>query len=264
MTGSDSDTATSVFQSPREKFPDESSRLQRGASLDESELTGSCRRKVKSTELKRPASMMLPVLDMKERLPSQVSGSRKSSLGSELENDKKETVVVSSPEQRKAVYLHSSLLGDTVDQPDNVEHVFSYDQNSGSQAKRYPYGALLFSFLYDAVVTELTISVKRAIDLPTLDEDQEYVNSYVNVCIVPEDFYWQRTSVVENTSDPIFNETFHIPDVLHHKLRQYSLCFLVMDSNKVYGERLIGKVIVPLSDLRAGVTTEMCKELARG
>ena len=67
----------------------------------------------------------------------------------------------------------------------------------------------------------------------------------------------------ESTTNPVFNQSFQIKDVLHHKLRQYLICFLVMDSRKTQGEGVIGKVMVPLSDLAANVAIQICKEISR-
>ena len=76
--------------------------------------------------------------------------------------------------------------------------------------------------------------VKNAFDLqPAVDVTSDAVNSYVNLCLVPEDFLWKRTRVVENDSDPVFEETFRIRDVLYHKLREYTLCLFVMDTHPV-------------------------------
>ena len=160
-----------------------------------------------------------------------------------------------------SVYSHCEFLEGVHEECVN-EPVISYDQEYIPTDKSVGYGSLSFMLQYDASVPELLIRVKRALDLPSVTGDiDKPVNSYVNLCLVPEDFLWKRTQVIENDRDPVFNTTFEIRDVLHHKLREYILCFYVMDKN-VLGERVIGKILYPLSDLRAEQIIDVCKELS--
>ena len=160
------------------------------------------------------------------------------------------------------IYIHSSFL------PPDEEHspedpVVSFDQDSRELHKPTPFpGALRFALKYNSEEHILIISVKQAFELPMLDDGPgATVNCYVNLTLVPEDFLWKRTRVVEKTRQPVFNETFEIHDVLYHKLREYLLCFFLMDSHVTKGERVIGKVTYPLSDLRAGIEVDACIEL---
>ena len=133
---------------------------------------------------------------------------------------------------------------------------------SGSPSTKRVSGLLYFSLFYDPFATQLTLTIQRATDLPKF-EKQAVLSPYVKFCVIPKDFFWQQTTVKESTTNPVFNQSFQIKDVLHHKLRQYSICFLVMDSRKTQGEGVIGKVMVPLSDLAANVAIEMCKGISR-
>ena len=160
------------------------------------------------------------------------------------------------------VYSHSNLL------PENEEIVYndpviSYDQEIKPVTKDVGNGSLSFVLQYHSAAPMLLITVKSALDLPCMTGNTDgSVNSSVNLCLVPEDFLWKRTRVIKNDRDPVFNETFEIRDVLYHKLREYILCFYVMDKHDVLGERVIGKILYPLSDLRAEQTVEVCKELS--
>ena len=157
------------------------------------------------------------------------------------------------------VYLHSEYLHDE----DDDEPIINFDQEMNPTEGASGYGSLRFQLQYDSSVPELLITVKHALDLPSINTDSnERVNSYVNLCLVPEDFLWKRTRVINNESDPVFNEKFEIRDVLHHKLREYLVCFYVMDSHCLLGERVIGKVLYPLSDLRAEQIVDVCKEIS--
>ena len=191
--------------------------------------------------------------------------SRASSFRSEdFDIERKENVV-----QNKDVYIHSSLIHSESPDSDDKEgqfvpddHIVSYDQETDDKDViiTSQKGALAVSLYYDIESSELNVVVKQAINLPLEGSKEEDLDVYVNFCLVPEDFYWQKTMAVLQTRNPVFDQTFQIPDVLHHKLRQYTLCFLVMNSSG-FQETLIGKVMIPLSELRGGVEVEMCREL---
>ena len=191
--------------------------------------------------------------------------SRASSLRSEdFDNYQKDNAI-----QSRDVYFHSSLMNTEFTTPGDKgkefvpdDHIVSYDQETDDKNSRgtSPKGALIVSLFYNIDSSELNVVVKQAIDLPLQDRREEDLDIYVNFCLVPEDFYWQRTASMLQTRNPVFNQTFQIADILHHKLRQYTLCFLVMDASS-FQETLIGKVMIPLSELRGGVQVEMCKEL---
>lgn len=161
-----------------------------------------------------------------------------------------------------------STLGGATDGGDQSNVCVSYDQEPDyktivrSQQQQGP-AFLNFQLQYHANVPELVVYVKNAFDLPpTVDVTSDSVNSYVNLCLVPEDFLWKRTRVVENDSDPVYEETFRIRDVLYHKLREYTLCLFVMDSHPLLGERPIGRIVYPLSELRADQAVDVCQELS--
>ena len=167
-----------------------------------------------------------------------------------------------SSEQTEPVYLHNGFVMED-DENLKTEQLISYDQESSTPFKPVERGSLTFLLEYDSKVPELLITVKNAIDLPSATGGQkDSVNSYVNLCIVPEDFLWKRTDIVPNDSCPIYNKTFRITDVLYHKLREYTLCFYVMDVHLTMGERVVGKVLYPLSDLRMEQIVEVQKELS--
>ena len=161
-------------------------------------------------------------------------------------------------DEEKDIYVHSSFLPCNQDELSD-DAVISFNQEVFSVASP---GALSFSLSYSEQTHTLKVTVKRAYDLPTLDTDSsDSVNCHINFCLVPEDFLWIRTSLIENSRFPVFNETFEIYDVLYHKLREYMLCFFLMDNHKVMGERIIGKVMYPLSDLRSGLEIDTCIQL---
>ncbi|XP_004209887.1 synaptotagmin-10 [Hydra vulgaris] len=163
-------------------------------------------------------------------------------------------------EQTETVYLNNGYLTES-DEILKNEPLISYDQDSSTVFKSIERGSLTFLLEYDSKLAELLITVKNAIDLPSVS-GKDRVNSYVNICIVPEDFLWKRTEVVPNNCCPIYNTTFRITDVLYHKLREYTLCFYVMDVDVTIGETVVGKVLYPLSDLRMEQIVEVQKELS--
>jgi Ca2+-dependent lipid-binding protein, contains C2 domain len=171
-------------------------------------------------------------------------------------------------------YTHSEFFSDDDNSSLNPstcgtleDNVVSYDQEpdyklSNKTSQSLSPAFLSFQLEYHSAVPELLVTVKNAFDLqPTADPASETVNSYVNLCLVPEDFLWKRTRVVNNDLDPVYNETFRIRDVLYHKLREYTLCLFVMDTHPLLGERPIGKILYPLSELRAEQAVDVCQEL---
>ena len=163
------------------------------------------------------------------------------------------------------VYLHSQLLEESppADVPDDHMTVVSYDQQALSESlNELNLGELHFSLVYEASRMQLLIFVKEAINLPQSIGLGE-ARVYVSMCVIPEDFLWKRTKVVSAGLSPQFDEHFVIPDVLHHKLREYSICFFVMQerSGDVQGDQIIGRVVYALSDLRAGQRVETHVEL---
>eukprot|EP00112_Aurelia_sp_Birch-Aquarium-sp1_P014791 Seg321.8 transcript_id=Seg321.8/GoldUCD/mRNA.D3Y31 product=Synaptotagmin-11 protein_id=Seg321.8/GoldUCD/D3Y31 len=212
--------------------------------------------------------VLRPIAKQFDIYPSRPS-SRASSLRSEpidhIETEPNHNIL-----QSKEVYLHSSLLqNDNVDSNDKDEfmakdHIVSYDQNTEptGEENKLTNGALIISLFYDSEASELVVTIRQAVDLPLDYMKEAELDVHVNFCIVPEDFYWQRTVSVSQTRNPVFEQIFHVEDVLHHKLRQYTLCFLVMTSSDLQ-ETMLGKVMVPLSELRSGIEFEMCRELGR-
>ena len=168
-------------------------------------------------------------------------------------------------DEHNEVYSHSDLLldEDNYDVFDDPNAVISYDQEELPLTSPFGPGSLFFVVEYNQAVPELLVTIKSGIELPTMNGEQDsQLSSYVNFCLVPEDFLWQKTNVILNETNPVFDETFRIQDVLYHKLREYTLCFYVMDCTNPTSECVIGKVLYPLSDLREGVKVEVCKELS--
>ena len=195
--------------------------------------------------------------------------SRPSSRASSFRSDEFDVDQKESVTPNKDVYIHSSLINPELADSEDKEkqfvpddHIVSYDQEADAKSNHgiAEKGALAVTLFYDVDSSELNIVVMQAVDLPLQDKKEEDLDIYVNFCLVPEDFYWQRTNSVQRTRNPIFDQTFQIADILHHKLRQYTLCFLVMDASG-FQETLIGKVMIPLSELRGGIMIETCKAL---
>ena len=160
------------------------------------------------------------------------------------------------------IYIHSDTLSHDENEFDNnSDSLVNFNQEVPHIQNDDSKGTVSFSLLYDMQEHILHITIKQAFNLPVDDMSRGTVNSYVNICLVPEDFLWKKTKLVENCRHPVFNEHFEIHDVLHHKLREYILCLFIMDRTSNFGERVIGKIMYPLSDLRAGSIVDACVEL---
>ena len=218
-------------------------------------------------DLYRPPSSRKPYIRETGRIGSpsfprgtkSEGGSSGSSLASELDDEFDDFEVADS----KRLVYHESGSPSIPATPEIIknDNIFSYDSKPHLLPKRVS-GLLYFSLFYDPFATQLTLTIQRATDLPK-SEKQAVLSPYVKFYFIPKDFFWQQTTVKESTTNPVFNQSFQIKGVLHHKLRQYSICFLVMDSRRTQGESVIGKVMVPLSDLAANVAIEMCEEISR-
>jgi len=141
------------------------------------------------------------------------------------------------------------------------EPLFNYNvQKPMLYESHFSPGLLSFSLQYVPETVELKIKIKQAFDLQKVDHSPKTeINSYAMFCLIPEDFSWQRTVTIKNSRDPIFNEEFIFADILYHKLREYTLMVFAMDLEE--GERPIGKLMYPLSDIPQNCCIEITKEL---
>lgn len=114
-------------------------------------------------------------------------------------------------------------------------------------------GRLRFALHYNVARNELQVNIIKAVDLPVVN-NQDGINSFLKICLLPQQFCWQRTKVIEGTCDPVFNETFIISGFSKERMKEYVLQFRVINYrdwfNDRYGDDVIGEIHFPLSELK--------------
>lgn len=114
-------------------------------------------------------------------------------------------------------------------------------------------GKIRFALHYNVAKTELQVNIIKAVDLPITD-NKEGINPLVKISLLPQQFCWQRTKIIEGAPDPVFNETFVISGFSKDRIKEYELKFRVVnfhDSFKDrYGDDVIGEILFPLSELK--------------
>lgn len=114
-------------------------------------------------------------------------------------------------------------------------------------------GKIRFALHYNVAKTELQVNIIKAVDLPITD-NKEGINSLVKISLLPQQFCWQRTKIIEGTPDPVFNETFVISGFSKERIQEYELKFRVVNFRDRfkdrYGDDVIGEILFPLSELK--------------
>ena len=114
-------------------------------------------------------------------------------------------------------------------------------------------GRIRFALHYNVAKTELQVNVIKATNLPITDNKQG-INPMVKLSLLPQQFCWQRTKIVDGMPDPIFNETFVISGFSKDRIQDYELKFRVVNFQDTfkerYGDDIIGEILFPLSELK--------------
>ncbi|XP_048583829.1 synaptotagmin-1 isoform X2 [Nematostella vectensis] len=114
-------------------------------------------------------------------------------------------------------------------------------------------GRLRFALNYNATKTELQVTIIKASDL-FVHDNKEGINPYVKISLLPQKFCWQKTRIVEDSPDAVFNESFVISGFSKERIREYKLSFCVVNYHEYFKERyaddVIGEIHFPLSELK--------------
>lgn len=114
-------------------------------------------------------------------------------------------------------------------------------------------GKIRFALHYNVAKTELQVNIIKAVDLPITD-NKEGINPLVKISLLPQQYCWQRTKIIEGTPDPVFNETFVISGFSKDRIKEYELKFRVVNFHDTlkdrYGDDVIGEILFPLSELK--------------
>ena len=125
---------------------------------------------------------------------------------------------------------------------------------------------LTFSIFYDSPSKELHITVIRASHIPKLKRfgSEPCVTQYfrVRIRIGACSTQSHETRYVCGTREPVFNETFIVPGFVHHKLRECTVRFEIVEFEELqHCWTVLGEVCQPLIDLRANTLLKVTKTL---
>lgn len=97
---------------------------------------------------------------------------------------------------------------------------------------------------------QLQVTIIKAINLFSPGRNERSPSTFVKVSLLPQRFCWQKTKVIEETSHPIFNETFVISGFSHERFSNYTLLITVVDAcapfQGFYRDHVIGELHLPL------------------
>ena len=122
---------------------------------------------------------------------------------------------------------------------------------------------LTFSIFYDAPSKDLHITVINASNLPVLGSFQagtQYFRVRVRVGVCSTQLYETRYAC--GTRAPVFGETFIVSGLVHHKLRECTVRFVVIEYEELqHCWTVVGEVHQTLIDLRANSLLKLTKTL---
>ena len=166
-----------------------------------------------------------------------------------------------SPAKRKKANKHNSPEKRRLDLPEsnskniNLREVslIADDKPPSPDNNEENRGRIRFALHYNVAKTELQVNIIKAINLP-ISDNKEGINPMVKLSLLPQQFCWQRTKIIEGTPDPVFNETFVISGFSKDRIREYELKFRVVNFHDTfkerYGDDIIGEILFPLSELK--------------
>lgn len=153
-----------------------------------------------------------------------------------------------SPEKR-----HLKLPEDNSKENLNQVGLIEEDKTPSPDNTEANRGRIRFALHYNVAKTELQVNIIKAINLPIADNKQG-INPMVKLSLLPQQFCWQRTKVIEGTPDPVFNETFVISGFSKDRIKEYELKFRVVNFQDTFKERyaddIIGEILFPLSEIK--------------
>lgn len=125
---------------------------------------------------------------------------------------------------------------------------------------------LAFSLFYDSPTKDLHVTVIRASNLPVSKWFQGTKSTqyfHVKVRVEPWETEWRATRQVCGTREPVFRETFVVSGLVHHKLRECKVHFVVVDFEEYqHCWTIVGEVSLPMIDLRANQLIKATKRIA--
>jgi hypothetical protein len=139
--------------------------------------------------------------------------------------------------------------------PDNNANFAKIESNAKPE--------LTFSIFYDVPSKDLHITVIKASNLPRLKHFESGTQYFrVRVCVGACSKQYHETRYVCGTRAPVFSETFIVSGLAHHKLRECTVGFAVIEFEELqHCWTVVGEVSQPLIDLRANTLLKATKTL---
>ncbi|XP_070544267.1 synaptotagmin-15-like [Ptychodera flava] len=109
------------------------------------------------------------------------------------------------------------------------------------------YGTLWFSVRYDETSQKLIANLHRACDLPGKGQNEATYDTYVEICVLPNEKTSQKSKIVRRTCNPIYDEEFSFP-FDSNKLVGLTLRMTVYDCNRQHKHNAVGSVLVPFGN----------------
>jgi len=109
-------------------------------------------------------------------------------------------------------------------------------------------GSVKFSMVYDFQEQNLSITIFEANDLPSADEDGAS-DPYIRVMLLPDTKRRFETVVLDETLDPVYNQTFVFKNVPYNEVQNRTLCIQALDFDQSAAHDILGEVKIPLIDV---------------
>lgn len=126
---------------------------------------------------------------------------------------------------------------------------------------------LSFSIFYDSASKDLHVTVIRTSNLPVskwFKETRATQHFRVKVRVEPWEAHWRTTRHVGGTREPVFGETFIVTGLVHNKLRECTVNFVVVEFEEYqHCWTVVGEVSQTLIDFRANQLMKTTKKLLR-
>lgn len=152
-------------------------------------------------------------------------------------------------DQRKT---HKNKSNRTYQSPNKLNSIELDKLLSPDSTEHGTLGRLRFALHYNTLNNELQVNIIKASSLPIFD-NREGVNPYVKICLLPQQFCWQRTKIIENNPNPVFNESFVISGFSKQRIDDYTLRFCVVNYHDQfkdkYADDVLGDIHFPLPAL---------------
>ncbi|XP_065051858.1 synaptotagmin-2-like isoform X2 [Rhopilema esculentum] len=116
-------------------------------------------------------------------------------------------------------------------------------------------GRVKFSMVYDFKEQNLSITIFEATDLPAADEGGES-DPYIRVMLLPDTKRRFETSVLDNTLDPVYNQTFVFNNVPYNEIQNRTLCIQALDFDQVAAHDVLGEAKIPLIDMNLNIPVD--------